>query len=118
MLTLLALKRFLPLLSRKHSWKALGQSCRPWTATAPRAKDPIAIFITVHSIMNQVNVLHVFYLCQGHLLRPFSVAYTKGYKRCLILLLTIQGIRELNLADSVPSFVRVAWLNHWFLGFL
>lgn len=57
------------------------------------------------------------YLSEGHLLRPFSVAYTKGYKRCLILLVTIQGIRELELADSVPSFVRVAWLGFsWIFG--
>lgn len=43
---------------------------------------------------------------KGHLLRPFSIAYVKGYKRCLVLLTILQGVRELNLEDVVPQRIR------------
>lgn len=42
----------------------------------------------------------------GDLLGPFSVGYIKGFKRCAMLLVTLQGIRELGLEDSVASRVR------------
>ena len=42
------------------------------------------------------------------LLRPFSVGYIKGYKRCSVLLLLLQGIKELNLESDVPHNVRAA----------
>ena len=44
----------------------------------------------------------------GHLLRPFSVGYIKGYKRCSVLLITLQGVRELGLEDAIPHHIRVA----------
>lgn len=44
----------------------------------------------------------------GDLLRPFSVAYIKGYKRASMLLITLQGILELKLEDHIPSRVRVS----------
>lgn len=43
MLILLASKKSLPRLCRKHSWKDLGRSFQHWTTTAPRAKHPTAI---------------------------------------------------------------------------
>ena len=43
-----------------------------------------------------------------NLLRPFSVGYIKGYKRCSIMLLTLQGIRELELEADIPQSIRVA----------
>ncbi|CAK9077452.1 unnamed protein product, partial [Durusdinium trenchii] len=42
------------------------------------------------------------------LLRPFSVAYVKGWKRAVALLITLQGIRELSLEDSIDHFLRVS----------
>ena len=47
---------------------------------------------------------------QGNLLPPFSVAYTKGFKRCTVLLITLQGIRELNLAEEVPHHIKAGHL--------
>ena len=52
---------------------------------------------------------HVWNL--GHLLRPFSVGYIKGYKRCSVLLIILQGVRELGLEDQIPHTIRVAWLS-------
>ena len=45
-----------------------------------------------------------------NLLRPFSVGYIKGYKRCSILLVTLDGIRELKLEGEIRQDVRAAWL--------
>ena len=41
------------------------------------------------------------------LLRPFSLAYIKGWKRSVALLITLQGIRELQLDQNIEHFIRV-----------
>ena len=48
------------------------------------------------------------------LLRPFSVGYIKGYKRCVVLLILLQGIKELNLESDVPHNIRAAWFDRGF----
>lgn len=39
------------------------------------------------------------------------MAYTKGYKRCSVLLITLQGIKELSLQDHVPARIRAPWVE-------
>lgn len=43
----------------------------------------------------------------GHLLPPFSVGYVKGWKRCVVLLIVLQSIRELNLQDEIAHEIKV-----------
>ena len=37
---------------------------------------------------------------------PFHVAYIKGWRRCLTLLVCCQAIRELNCIDEIPQEVK------------
>ena len=46
-----------------------------------------------------------------NLIRPFSVGYIKGYKRCSVMLVTLQGIKELGLADQISQHIRASWLE-------
>ncbi|CAE7336876.1 unnamed protein product [Symbiodinium sp. CCMP2592] len=42
------------------------------------------------------------------LLRPFSIAYIKGWKRAVSLLILLAGVRELGLEDQIPHHVRAS----------
>lgn len=44
----------------------------------------------------------------GHLLRPFSIGYIKGYKRCSVLLIVLEGLKELGCDTEVPHSIRVS----------
>lgn len=43
---------------------------------------------------------------QGHMVPPFSVGYIKGWKRSLVLLLCLQGIRELSLESDIAHSIK------------
>ncbi|CAK9050867.1 unnamed protein product [Durusdinium trenchii] len=45
----------------------------------------------------------------GHLLPPFSVGYVKGWKRCVVLLIVLQSIRELNLQDEIAHEIKATF---------
>lgn len=45
-----------------------------------------------------------------NLLRPFSVGYIKGYKRCSLLLVVLDGIKTLQLEAEIPRRICVLWL--------
>lgn len=41
---------------------------------------------------------------------PFSISYVKGWRRCLALLICCQGLRELELVQLVPSWVKARFV--------
>ena len=43
-------------------------------------------------------------------MRPFGVAYVKGYRRSLTMLIVVQGIRELGIEDiELPYGFQDMW---------
>ena len=44
----------------------------------------------------------------GSLLPPFSIGYCKGWKRAVVALITLQGIRELNLETEISHRIKVS----------
>ena len=51
-------------------------------------------------------------LTGGALLPPFSVGYVKGWKRATMALIVLQAVKELELADQVPHYVKVSCRLH------
>ena len=45
-------------------------------------------------------------LAGGSLLPPFSVGYCKGWKRSVMALIVLQGIRELGLTDAIQHRIK------------
>lgn len=43
----------------------------------------------------------------GALLPPFSVGYCKGWKRSVMALITLHGIRELQYDDAIKHGIKV-----------
>lgn len=39
---------------------------------------------------------------------PFSLGYTKGWKRAVMALICLQGVRELELEDEVSHAVKAS----------
>ena len=51
-----------------------------------------------------------FMFSSGCMLRPFSVAYVKGYRRSLTMLIVVQGIRELGIEPhELPYGFKDLW---------
>ena len=49
----------------------------------------------------------------GDLLPPFSIGYCKGWKRAVLALITLQGIRELNLEAEIAHRIKVSCQLMW-----
>lgn len=57
-------------------------------------------------------VLHAGLFCltdSGDFLRPFSLAFVKGWRRSVTCLIALEGIRSLGIAlDEVPKELKAA----------
>lgn len=53
--------------------------------------------------------------CEGQMLPPFGVAFVKGWRRSLALLISLEGIRQLGIpTDELTSVFKAGWSS--FLG--
>lgn len=84
-------------------------SCRPSLAVA--SLDCLRCSIASLDIVSLLNE-DIFWR-PGGLLPPFSCAYIKGWKRGVILLIALQGIRELKLADQIEHWIK-AWDSEFY----
>lgn len=100
---------------QSFSWRGCGFLGFCFVPEPHEQKFPLHLRNVKQDLFNKpLSLVENFVGCNldsGNLLRPFSIGYIKGYKRCTALLILLQGIRELNLEDRVPQTIRVSLLK-------